>query len=88
MGVSEIGVPPVIIHFSGIFPYKTIHFKKNRVPPHLWNPPYISSDDMFSINGLPGVSGPTDSAVHAMEFRGMEQVKRQIFRQKPLDEDG
>ena len=38
----EIGVPPVIIHFNGIFPYKPTIFGD----PPLWKPPYESKHEI------------------------------------------
>ena len=32
-----MGVPPVIIHFNGVFPYKPSIWGY----PHLWKPPYL-----------------------------------------------
>ena len=61
MGVSWVmtGFPPVIIYFSGIFPYKPSSDK--GVPPWLWKPPNmwdqsiaprIGSNDLMTVGCL------------------------------------
>ena len=71
-----MAVPPVIIHFHGIFPYQTIHFWGT---PILGNP-HISSFSQFEVRTILGSGGGGQGA--GREFRTTGAPCRGISERK------